>query len=458
MGPQTEVALDWNGRIPYRYRDLDRRVDLVNRATSGTSKEENPRMHLNPGHGETMNPRENGVPLLDLKRQHLPLKDQIEEALARVYDSGAFVLGPDVGDLEKALAEYCGARHAVGCASGSDALLLALMAADVGPGDEVILPSFTFFATASAVSRLGAKPVFADIDPATFNINPAGVQRLICSATKAILPVHLFGQCADLDAICRMAKAADVPVMEDAAQAIGSELDSRRAGALGDIGCFSFYPTKNLGGAGDGGMLTTNSDELAKQLRLLRVHGMHSRYYHQVVGINSRLDSFQAAVLNIKLPHLDEWTAMRQENAARYHQLFGDAGLDQIIGLPPTANGRRHVWNQYVVRVPDRRRDKLQEFLGEARIGAGIYYPLGLHEQECFRYLGYQRGDLPETDRAAEEVLALPIFPELTAAEQQFVVDRIARFFHDSAGSHALRRPNFLKHAHPHAKSPGKLP
>ena len=415
-------------------------------------------MHLNPIQNETTDPRENGVPLLDLKRQYLPLRDQVEEALTRVCDSGWFVLGPDVGDLEKALAEYSGARHAVGCASGSDALLLALMAADVGPGDEVILPSFTFFATASAVTRLGAKPIFADIDPDTFNIDPAEVRRLICPATKAILPVHLFGQCADLDALCRMAKEADIPVMEDAAQAIGAELNGRRAGAMGDIGCFSFYPTKNLGGAGDGGMLTTNSDELAERLRLLRVHGMHSRYYHQVVGINSRLDSLQAAILNIKLPHLDEWTAMRQEHAARYHQLFGEAGLDRIVGLPPTGAGRRHVWNQYVVRVPDRRRDELREFLGEARIGAGIYYPLGLHKQECFRHLGYERSDLPETDRAAEEVLALPIFPELTAAEQQFVVDRTAAFFHGSAGGHALRRPNFLKHAQARSESPGKLP
>ena len=414
-------------------------------------------MHLNPGQNETTDKRENGVPLLDLNRQHLPLRDQIEASLMRVCDSGRFVLGPDVNDLEKAVAEYCGVRHAVGCASGSDALLLSLMAVDVGPGDEVILPSFTFFATASSVSRLGAKPVFADIDPDTFNIDPSEVERHIGPATKAIVPVHLFGQCAEMDDVCRMAKAADIGVMEDAAQAIGAEFDGRRAGAIGDIGCFSFYPTKNLGGAGDGGMLTTNSDELAERLRLLRVHGMHSQYYHQVVGINSRLDSFQAAILNIKLPHLDQWTAMRQENASRYHELFSEAGLDQIVGLPPTGPGRRHVWNQYVVRVPEGRRDELREFLGEAKIGAGIYYPLGLHEQECFRYLGYKRGDLPETDRATEEVLALPIFPELSAAEQQLVVDRMATFFHGSSGSHALRGPNFLKHAHPRAEFPGKL-
>jgi dTDP-4-amino-4,6-dideoxygalactose transaminase len=322
----------------------------------------------------------------------------------------------------------------------------------------VIVPSFTFFATASAVTRLGAKPVFADIDPDTFNIDPIEVQRLVGPATKAILPVHLFGQCADLDAICRIAKAAGIPVMEDAAQAIGAEINGRRAGAIGEIGCFSFYPTKNLGGAGDGGMLTTNSDELAERLRLLRTHGMQPRYYHQVIGINSRLDSFQAAILNIKLPHLDEWTAMRQENAARYHQMFGQAGLDRVVGLPRTAPGRRHVWNQYVVRIPDRRRDELRQFLGEAKIAAEIYYPLGLHEQECFRYLGYERGDLPETYRAAQEVLALPIFPELTASEQQFVVDRMAAFFHGSAGGHALRGPNFLKHAQARGTSCEKLP
>ncbi len=413
-------------------------------------------MNPSPGQNETTDPRPNGVPLLDLKRQYLPLKQQITEALERVCDSGWFVLGPDVKDLEKGLAEYCQARHAVGCASGSDALLLALMAADVGPGDEVILPSFTFFATASAVTRLGAKPVFADIAPDTFNIDPAQVQRLIGPATKAILPVHLFGQCAEMDPICRAAKAAGIPVVEDAAQAIGAELNGIHAGALGDIGCFSFYPTKNLGGAGDGGMLTTGSDELAEKLRLLRGHGMHPRYYHQVIGINSRLDSFQAAILNIKLPHLDDWSEMREINAARYNRMFGEAGLDRIIGLPATAPGRRHVWNQYVIRVPDGRRDELREFLGEAKIGAEIYYPLGLHDQECFRYLGYARGDLPETDRAAQEVLALPIFPELTAAEQKFVVERTASFFHGSGGAHSLRGPNFLKRTQARSDATGE--
>jgi dTDP-4-amino-4,6-dideoxygalactose transaminase len=387
-----------------------------------------------------------GVPLLDLGRQHAPLEDQISARLRRVCQTGAFVLGPEVKELEKNVAAYCQAKHAIGCASGSDALLLALMANDIGAGDEVIVPSFTFFATASAVTRLGATPVFADIDPATFNLDPADVAKRITPATKAIIPVHLFGQCAEMDALGRIAQEAKIPLIEDAAQAIGAEYDGRRAGSIGQIGCLSFYPTKNLGGAGDGGMLTTNDDALADRLQLLRLHGMRPRYYHQVVGINSRLDSFQAAVLNVKLPHLDRWTADRQANAERYHELFTEAGLDRILGLPPTAARRRHVWNQYVIRVPDGKRDALREFLGEVKIGAEIYYPLGLHQQECFGYLGYGPGDLPETDRAAAEVLALPIFPELTAAEQKIVVERIATFFHRPGGGHPLAGPNYLKH------------
>ncbi len=397
-----------------------------------------------------------GVPLLDLGRQLAPLKEQIAAALVRVCDSGGFVLGPEVSKLEQQIAAYCQAGRAVGCASGSDALLLALMACDVGPGHEVILPSFTFFATASAVTRLGARPVFADIDPVTFNIDPGEVERLIGSATRAILPVHLFGQCAPMDAICRTARAAGLPVIEDAAQAIGAELDGRRAGSLGDVGCFSFYPTKNLGGAGDGGMLTTNRDDLADTLRLLRVHGMQPRYHHKVVGINSRLDSFQAAVLNVKLPHLDHWIALRQANARRYAEMFADAGLDRVLGLPACADRRRHVWNQYVIRVPDGRRDRLRRFLAEANIGTEVYYPLGLHQQECFAYLGYAPADLPETCRAAREVLSLPIFPELTAREQQTVVRRIAAFFRGSAGPHSLAGPKFLKH--PAARSGAEKP
>lgn len=367
-------------------------------------------------------------------------------ALVRIYDAGSFVLGPDVKELEQGVARHCQAKHAIGCASGSDALLLALMAYEIGPGDEVILPSFTFFATASAVTRLGARPVFADIDPVTFTIDPSHIERLIGRATKAIIPVHLFGQCAAMDAIGRLAQQADVPVIEDAAQAIGAEFDGRRAGSIGAIGCLSFYPTKNLGGAGDGGMLTTNDDTLADRLRLLRVHGMQPRYYHHIIGINSRLDSFQAAVLNVKLPHLDQWTALRQANAQRYGEMFTAAGLDRILAIPQAAPWRQHVWNQYVVRVPEGRRDALREFLAEAKIGSEIYYPLGLHAQTCFHYLGYSAGDLPETEQAAREVLALPIFPELTADEQKIVVDRIAEFYHQIGGGHTLAGPKFLKH------------
>ncbi len=370
-----------------------------------------------------------GVPLLDLGRQHSPLKDQVTAALGRIWDTGAFILGPEVKQLEANVAEYCRVKHAIGCASGSDALLLALMALGIGPGDEVILPSFTFFATAGAVARLGARPVFADIDPLTFNLAPSEVQRLLRPTTKAILPVHLFGQCADMDAMERIAGSAGIPIIEDCAQAIGAEFSGRRAGSMGRIGCFSFYPTKNLGGAGDGGVMTTNDDALAQKLRMLRVHGMEPRYYHKFVGINSRLDSFQAAVLNVKFPHLDRWSEARAANARRYAAMFAAAGLDGVLGLPRHVSPGRHVWNQYVIRVPNGQRDRLRAFLAEAKIGTEIYYPLGLHAQECFRHLGYTEGELPETERASREVLALPIFPELTAEEQQYVVDRIAAFF-----------------------------
>ena len=401
------------------------------------------------------NVEDQGVPLLDLGRQHAELKEQITAALSRVWESGWFVLGPEVEQLERNMAAYCQAKHAIGCASGSDALMLSLMACGVGPGDEVILPSFTFFATASAVTRLGARPVFADIDPETFNVDPSAVERLLSANTKAIVPVHLFGQCAQMDALCRIARAAGVPVVEDAAQAIGAELDGCRAGSMGEMGCFSFYPTKNLGGAGDGGMLTTNRDDLADRLRLLRGHGMRPRYYHKVVGVNSRLDAFQAAVLNVKLPHLDRFTAMRQTNAGRYTEMFVSAGLDGVLGLPPVAPQSRHVWNQYVVRVPGGHRDELRQFLAGAKIGSEIYYPLGLHQQECFGYLGYEPGDLPETVRAAEEVLALPVFPELTAQQQQRVVDRIGAFAAFGRGGHPLPPPKFLKHAAARKKRAG---
>jgi dTDP-4-amino-4,6-dideoxygalactose transaminase len=277
----------------------------------------------------------------------------------------------------------------------------------------------------------------------------------VTPATKAILPVHLFGQCAEMDAVLEIAEAAGVPVIEDAAQAIGAEFDGRRAGSIGRVGCFSFYPTKNLGGAGDGGMLTTNDQAVADKLRLLRAHGMQPRYKHPLVGINSRLDSFQAAVLGVKLPHLNRWTAMRRFHARRYTEMFTDAGLDGVLGLPVCELRRRHVWNQYVVRVPDGGRDALRAFLAEAKIGTEIYYPVGLHRQECFRYLGYGPGDLAQTDRAAEEVLALPVFPELSSREQQAVVARIAAFYGKPTGDHALKGPNYLRHPAAH-KSRGR--
>lgn len=374
-------------------------------------------------------PSTTSVPILDLKRQYATIKDEMIAALTRVCDSGQFVLGPDVKILEEQIAAYCQAEYAIGCASGSDALLLALMAAGVGPGDEVICPSFTFFATASAVARLGATPVFADIEPCSFNIAIHDVERKITSKTRAIIPVHLFGQMADMITLNTLACEHGLVVIEDAAQAIGAELDGRRAGSWGDMTALSFYPTKNLGGAGDAGMLTTRDEQFAARLQLLRVHGMEPRYYHQILGINSRLDSFQAAVLNIKMRHIDQWTAKRLQNAARYTDLFQSEPFGSSVVLPATLPNRRHVWNQYTIRVPEGRRDELRAWLSERKIGSEIYYPLGLHEQECFAYLGYGPTSLPETFRASREVLALPMFPELEESEQRAVVDGIKQFY-----------------------------
>jgi dTDP-4-amino-4,6-dideoxygalactose transaminase len=384
------------------------------------------------------------VPLLDMKRQYEPLREKILAAVTKVCDSGRYIFGPECEELERGVAQYTGARHAIACASGSDALLLALMALGVGQGDEVICPSYTFFATASAVSRLGAEPIFVDIEPATFNLDPKKIEQLISPKTKAIIPVHLFGQCAAMDEIGRVAAKHSLPIIEDACQSIGAAYAGRSAGTLGDIGCFSFYPTKNLGGMGDGGMLTTDRDDLAAKLRLLRGHGMEPRYYHQVIGINSRLDSVQAAVLCVKLPHLDTWARQRQTNAERYITLMGECGLNKIITLPQTVRAARHVWNQFTIRVPDGQRDALRKHLTVNKIGTEIYYPVPLHEQACYRSLGYQLGALPETELAARETLALPIFPELTAAEQKIVVDRIAEFFGIKTGGSGVARPKFL--------------
>ncbi len=348
-------------------------------------------------------------------------------------ESQQFILGPDVAALEEEVALYTGARHAIGCASGSDALLLALMALRVDAESEVITTPYSFFATASSITRLGARPVFVDIDPQTFNIDARLIESAVTERTRAILPVHLYGQCAEMYAIQEVAAKHNIPVIEDAAQAIGAEDDGRRAGSFGLAGCFSFYPTKNLGAAGDGGMLTTDDDDVARRLRILRAHGGETKYHHSVVGINSRLDTLQAAILRVKLPHLDEWSGRRAENAGRYGELFTDAGLAEEIGLPSARQGARHIYNQYVVRVTDARRDALQAYLKERGVGTEVYYPVPLHLQECFRYLGYTEGDFPESERAARETLALPIYAELIEEQQRYVVETIREFYRERA-------------------------
>jgi dTDP-4-amino-4,6-dideoxygalactose transaminase len=310
---------------------------------------------------------------------------------------------------------------------------LPLMALNVGPGDEVVIPSFTFFATASSVTRLGATPVFADIVPGTFNINPSDVARKVTKRTKAVIPVHLFGQCCDMDALT--AAAQGVPIIEDACQAIGAEYRGVRAGALGRVGCFSFYPTKNLGGWGDGGLMTTNDADMAARLRVLRDHGQNPRYHHAIVGINSRLDALQAAVLTVKLPHLDDWAAGRDAHARRYAAQFMRLGLERHVGLPQVAEGCASVWNQFTVRVHSGRRDALLAHLAERKIGAAVYYPIPLHLQQCFAACGYQRGSLPASEQAANEVLSLPIYEMLTRAEQDRVIEAIADFCGVAAGS-----------------------
>lgn len=373
------------------------------------------------------------VPLLDVNRGNATLRDEFLDAIARVVDSGRFLHGPDVTALEKTVAEICGTEHAIACASGSDALLLALMAIDIQPGDEVIVPSFTFFATASAVARLGAIPVFADIDPETYNIDPASVAANVTSRTKAIIPVHLFGQCARMDQLCAIAERHNLTVIEDAAQAIGAAYAGKPAGSWGAMGCLSFYPTKNLGGIGDGGMMVCQDAALAERLRLLASHGMQPRYYHKLVGINSRLDTIQAAILNVKIAHLDEYTSARKRNAARYDQMFAACGLTETIGLPVKMQNALHVWNQYGIRVTEGHRDALRKHLTAQGIGNEVYYPVALHQQECFRDLGYSDGSLPHTEQACKEILHLPIYPELTEREQDAVVDGIVEYF--AAGS-----------------------
>ena len=362
------------------------------------------------------------IPLVDLKAQYKTIRDEINEAVEEVLESQWFILGPKVSELEEQIAEYCHVKYAVGVASGSDALLLALMAIDIGHGDEVITTPFTFFATAGSVSRLGAKPVFVDIDPRTYNIDSQLIEEKITDRTEAIIPVHLYGQCADMDPIIEVAKEHELWVIEDAAQAIGARYKEREAGSMGSLGCLSFFPTKNLGGYGDGGMILTDDEELAEKLKILRAHGSKPKYYHSVVGCNSRLDAIQAAILLAKLKHLDKWNAGRHQNAKIYGSLLAD--MDLVT--PHAEDFNYHIYNQYVIRIRDR--DELRAFLKEEGIGTEIYYPVPLHLQECYSELGYKPGDIPVSEEAARQVLALPIYAELIQEQQEQVVEIIGRF------------------------------
>lgn len=373
------------------------------------------------------------VPLLDLQAQFAAIREEILAAVEEVFASQRFILGPKVAECEEQIAAYCGCRHAVGVSSGTDALLIALMAENIGPGHEVITTPYSFFATAGSIARLGAVPVFVDIDPATYNIDPALIEEKITPRTRAIIPVHLFGQCAEMDPILQIAQRHNLVVIEDAAQAIGAEYGGRRAGSMGHYGAFSFFPSKNLGAAGDGGMVTTNDPDRAERLRVLRAHGSKPKYYHKLVGGNFRLDALQAAVVLVKLKYLDQWTAGRQANAARYRQLFHDAHLAPSgkVQLPTQAPSRRHIYNQFVIRVPGR--DQLQAHLKENGVGTEVYYPVPLHLQECFAPLGYRPGSLPKSETAAAETLALPIYPELADHQAEYVVNQINRFFQSRA-------------------------
>ncbi|MEE9130507.1 MAG: DegT/DnrJ/EryC1/StrS family aminotransferase [Phycisphaerales bacterium] len=387
------------------------------------------------------------VPLLDLRAQYATIKREIDEAIRGVLKSQRFILGPEVASLEEEIASYCDARFAIGCASGSDAILLALMALNIGSGDQVICPSYTFFATAGSIARLGAVPVFADIDPVTYNVDAESVRQAAtrCSKLKAMMPVHLFGQTVDMSAYLAMGEELGVPIIEDAAQAIGSrDGDGQPAGSRGLIGCFSFFPSKNLGSFGDAGILTTNDADLAERMKTLRVHGSKPKYYHKEIGFNSRLDAIQAAILRVKLRHLEVWHEGRRENAETYDGAFAAAGA-ATSAVPLTAGGfplrtpqppsgeATHIYNQYVIRVPSPLRDSLRQHLQEQGIGTEIYYPVPLHLQECFAYLGYTQGDLPESESAARETLALPIYPELTDQQLAHVTDTIVAYI----GEHA---------------------
>jgi dTDP-4-amino-4,6-dideoxygalactose transaminase len=374
------------------------------------------------------------VPLLDLKLQYQTIKEEVMKVTEEIFESQYFILGPHVEALEKEIAEYCSSKHSVGVSSGTDALLISLMAADIGAGDSVITSTYTFFATAGSIARAGAIPVFADIDSKTYNISSESICRVIDDMTveergklKAIIPVHLYGQCCDMDSILEIAEKYNLVVIEDAAQAIGAEYKARRAGSMGDFGCFSFFPSKNLGAFGDGGIVTTNSDEFFDRLRLLRVHGSHLKYYHKKVGGNFRLDALQAAIVSIKLNYLDGWTEARQANADKYRELFIDAGLDNIVNLP-TEKENRHIYNQFVISLKEKR-DDLRIFLNDSGIGTEVYYPVPMHLQDCFSYLNYKKGDFPVSEYAASHTLALPVYPELSYEPQAYVVEKIKEFY-----------------------------
>jgi dTDP-4-amino-4,6-dideoxygalactose transaminase len=367
------------------------------------------------------------VPLLDLTLQYGPIRDEVMAAITRVCDSQQFILGAEVEAFERESAERLGVRHAIGVSSGTDALLAALMALSIGPDDEVITPTYSFFATAGCVTRLGARPVLTDIDPATFNMTAEGFARAITPRTKAVIPVHLYGQAVDMDPVLALARKHGIAVIEDACQAIGAMDKGRLLGGLGDLGCFSFFPSKNLGAFGDAGLVTTNNDALAQRVRLLRNHGMHPKYLHHMVGGNFRLDALQAAVLRVKLPHLAAWTDARRVNADRYNRLFAHAGPRGLIALPAIRPDAFHIFNQYVIRV--QHRDALREHLTANGIGTEIYYPVPFHLQACFASLGYEQGAFPVAEAAAADSLALPIYGELTEAQQRHVVESITRFY-----------------------------
>ncbi len=369
------------------------------------------------------------VPFIDLKLQYSLIRDEIKNAIDNVLESQQFILGESVERFERLIADYCGGRFAVGVASGTDAILLSMMALDVNANHEVITTPFTFFATAGSISRVGSKPVFVDIDPMTFNMNPDLIEKKITRKTKAIIPVHLFGQMADMDPILEIAKEKNLYVIEDAAQSIGARYKDKKAGNIGDTGCFSFFPTKNLGCYGDGGVIITSSEEIAEKLRLLRVHGSRSKYFHEYIGCNSRLDALQAAVLEVKLKYLDRWTEMRRENANRYKKLFKEKGLidNGYVVIPFEKEYNYHVYNQYVIKVKER--DRLFSFLRENGVGVEIYYPLPIHLQKCYEFLGYKEGDFPEAEKASREAIAIPIFPELTFEQQTYVVEKIYEFY-----------------------------